>query len=304
MHDEIIQGNTDHESEVNAEVISKPIWLKVRAVRSATWNSMMESLAGLSTVCREANCPNIGECFGRGTATFMILGDICTRNCRFCAVNRGRAFPLDNQEPSRLADAVVKLNLRHVVITSVTRDDLSDGGASSFAECIRLIRQRKPDTTIEVLTPDFRGNESALETVLCEKPDVFNHNVETVPRLYKVVRPQATYEQSLTVLKNAKRMNPKGLTKSGLMVGLGETNREVEEVLRDLRSVSVDLVTIGQYLQPNDTLLTVQRYVTPEEFEQYSEKARKLGFSGVASAPLVRSSYFADLQAGIADNNR
>ncbi len=298
MNDEITQGNTSHESEMNAEIKTKPVWLRVKAVRSATWNSMMESLAGLNTVCREASCPNIGECFGRGTATFMILGDVCTRNCRFCGVNRGRTNPLDNQESDRVADAVVKLDLKHVVITSVTRDDIPDGGASVFADCIRLIRQRKPETTIEVLTSDFRGNESALETVMREEPDVFNHNVETVPRLYKVVRPQAKYDQSLTVLKNAKRMKPKGLTKSGLMVGLGETNREVEEVLRDLRSVGVDLVTIGQYLQPNDTLLTVHRYVTPDEFEQYSETAQKLGFSGVASAPLVRSSYFADLQAG------
>jgi lipoyl synthase len=299
MSDESLIGNSLMEFGDKSETKRKPAWLRVRAARGTAWHSMMESLAGLNTVCMEANCPNIGECFGRGTATFMILGDICTRICRFCAVNHGCVNPLDKDEPERVAGAVVKLNLKHVVITSVTRDDLPDGGASVFAACIRLIRERKPDTTIEVLTPDFRGDRTALESVMREEPDVFNHNVETVPRLYGIVRPQANYEQSLNVLRNAKVMKPDGLTKSGLMVGLGEEKNEVERVLGDLREAKVDLITIGQYLQPNETLLKVERFVTPDEFEEYAEIARKLGFTGVASAPLVRSSYFADMQAGL-----
>jgi lipoic acid synthetase len=273
---------------------ARPAWLRVKAARSEPWRMMLENLYGLHTVCQEAKCPNIGECFGRGAATFMILGRVCTRTCRFCAVSHRGARTLDPGEPVRLAEAVEKLGLRHVVITSVTRDDLPDGGASVFAECIREIRKRSPGVTIEVLTPDFRGDMAALELVMLERPDIFNHNVETAPRLYKLVRPQAKYPRSLAVLAEAKRMYPDGLTKSGLMVGLGEEMDEVVQVLRDLRANDVDMLTIGQYMQPNPTLLPVFRYVPPDEFDEYGRIARELGFRGVASGPLVRSSYWAD----------
>ncbi|MCD6119128.1 lipoyl synthase [bacterium] len=294
-------GRAESDSHAKAEqrvdfARARPPWIRVKAVKGASWRKMMSDLAGLHTVCQEANCPNIGECFGRGIATFMILGDTCTRNCRFCAVKTGISLDVDNSEPARLAESVAKLKLRHVVITSVTRDDLPDGGARAFADCIRAIRDRTPDVTIEVLTPDFQGDTDALKVVMDEKPDVFNHNVETVPRLYKSVRPEARYERSLMVLGKAKEINPAGLTKSGLMVGLGEEKKEVIAVLRDLRKNQVDMVTIGQYLQPTRELLPVARYVTPDEFDEIGESARELGFISVASGPLVRSSYLAESQ--------
>lgn len=274
----------------------RPSWLRVKAVRGGNWQKMLADLGGLHTVCQEANCPNIGECYNRGTATFMILGDTCTRSCGFCNVKMGVSKEVDWSEPARLAESVVRLGLRHVVITSVNRDNLPDGGAGVFAECIRKIRELKPGTTIEVLTPDFMGDFKALKIVMDERPEVFNHNVETVPRLYRPVRPQARYERSLAVLAEAKKMFPEGLTKSGLMVGLGEEFEEVVDVLRDLRARDVDMVTIGQYLQPNKFMLPVVRYVTPEEFDEMGRIARDLGFIGVASGPLVRSSYFAENQ--------
>lgn len=274
----------------------RPPWLRVKAVRGENWRKMLTNLGGLHTVCQEANCPNIGECYNRGTATFMILGDTCTRSCGFCNVKMGKVDEVDWTEPERLAESVERLGLRHVVITSVNRDNLPDGGASVFAECIRKIRARTPGVTIEVLTPDFLGDLPSLKIVMDEKPEVFNHNVETVPRLYRPVRPQARYERSLSVLAEAKKMYPAGLTKSGLMVGLGEEFGEVVEVLKDLRAHDVDMVTIGQYLQPNKYMLPVIRYVTPEEFDELGAAARELGFIGVASGPLVRSSYFAENQ--------
>ena len=258
---------------------------------------MLETLSGLHTVCQEARCPNIGECYSRGTATFMILGHVCTRTCRFCAVSHRGERVLDPEEPVRLAEAVEKMRLRHVVITSVCRDDLKDGGASVFVDCMREIRKRMPGVTIELLIPDFRGDLDALKVVMDEKPHVLNHNVETAPRLYKLVRPQAKYQRSLDVLAAAKKMYPDGLTKSGLMLGLGEERNEVVQVLRDLRANDVDMVTIGQYMQPNQELMQVVRYVTPEEFDEYGRIARELGFRGVASGPLVRSSYWADKTA-------
>ncbi len=265
-------------------------------MRGENWRKMLTNLGGLHTVCQEANCPNIGECYNRGTATFMILGDTCTRSCGFCNVKMGKVDEVDWTEPERLADSVERMGLRHVVITSVNRDNLADGGASVFAECIRKIRARTPGVTIEVLTPDFLGDLPSLKIVMEEKPEVFNHNVETVPRLYRPVRPQARYDRSLFVLAEAKKMFPAGLTKSGLMVGLGEEFGEVVEVLKDLRGHDVDMVTIGQYLQPNKYMLPVVRYVTPEVFDELGEAARGLGFIGVASGPLVRSSYFAENQ--------
>ena len=274
----------------------RPPWLRVKAVRGENWRKMLTNLGGLHTVCQEANCPNIGECYNRGTATFMILGDTCTRSCGFCNVKMGKVDEVDWTEPERLAESVERMGLRHVVVTSVNRDNLPDGGAGVFAECIRKIRARTPGVTIEVLTPDFLGDLPSLKIVMDEKPEVFNHNVETVPRLYRPVRPQARYERSLKVLAEAKKMYPAGLTKSGLMVGLGEEFEEVVEVLKDLRANEVDMVTIGQYLQPNKYMLPVVRYVTPEEFDRLGEAARDLGFIGVASGPLVRSSYFAENQ--------
>lgn len=266
---------------------------------------MEQALAGLNTVCREANCPNIGECFSRGTATFMILGNLCTRNCRFCAVRPGTPGGVDGQEPERLAEAAARLGLKHVVITSVTRDDLPDGGAGHFAACIRELRQLPHPPTVEVLTPDFQGGDEALALVLNEHPEVFNHNLETVPRLYPQVRPQADFARSLGVLARAGQFAAEQgagrmLTKSGLMVGLGETFDEVVVALGDLRSVGVDLVTIGQYLRPTESgdYCEIARYVEPEEFAAYAEIATKMGFAGVASSPLVRSSYHAEEMAG------
>ncbi len=248
----------------------------------------------LATVCEEANCPNLGECFGCGTATFMIMGNTCTRNCHFCNVTPGRPQPLDPEEPAKLADTVAQMNLKYVVITSVTRDDLPDGGASHFTACIKDIRAQNPSVSIEILTPDFRHcMDDALAILGTALSDTFNHNIETVPRLYKTARPQADYQTSLTILKKHKERFPEVPTKSGIMLGLGETKEEIEQVLNDLRAHDVDKLTLGQYLQPTKEHLPVTRYVTPLEFADLAKYARTLGFKHVASAPLVRSSYHA-----------
>lgn len=249
---------------------------------------------GLNTVCESARCPNIGECFKKPTATFMILGEVCTRRCRFCAVTKGRPAEVDAGEPGRLVEAVRRLGLRHAVITSVTRDDLPDGGAGQFAAVVRGLREGFPGLVVEVLTPDFGGDEGALRSVIEAGPHIFNHNLETVPRLYRAVRPQAVYERSLRVLGAAKEMDERVNTKSGLMVGLGETEAEVLSVMSDMRSVGCGLLTIGQYLRPMKENIEVVEYVLPEVFERYAEAGREMGFSSVASAPFVRSSYNAE----------
>lgn len=273
-----------------------PSWIKRRFPPQEEWERVQKLLRTLAlhTVCESARCPNLGECFRRGTATFLILGNVCTRSCRFCAVGKGIPLPPDPEEPERVAEAAKRLYLKHVVVTSVTRDDLPDGGAGHFAATILAIRQALPQATVEVLVPDFQGSEEALDTVLAARPEVLNHNLETVPRLYPLVRPQADYARSLQLLEKAKNKAPGILTKSGLMVGLGETRKEVEEVLRDLRKARCDIVTIGQYLRPSVHHLPVASYVPPEEFEYYREYALRLGFSGVASGPFVRSSYKAE----------
>ncbi len=248
----------------------------------------------VETVCESARCPNIGECFARPTATFMIAGTDCTRRCGFCAVNTARPAPLDPDEPARIAEASRRMGLRHVVVTAVARDDLADGGAAHFAATITAVRAALPAARIEVLTPDFKGADAPLATVLAARPDVFNHNIETVPRLSRAVRPQASYERSLAVLARAKAMSASTVTKSGLMVGLGETPDEVLDVMRDLRAADCDLLTVGQYLQPTRTHLPVVEYVAPQTFTEYARVARSLGFRHVASGPFVRSSYHAD----------
>ena len=247
----------------------------------------------LNTVCQEAQCPNVGECWGHGTATFMLMGDTCTRNCRFCAVSHGRTARLDAGEPLRVAEAAHKMNLAHVVVTSVNRDDLADGGAGHFAETVRALKRRNPECTVEVLTPDFQGNADAVATVAASPIDVFNHNTESVPRLYKRVRPGAKYERSLRVLERAKQARPALRTKTGLMLGLGETYEELLEVFGDLRAVRCDILTLGQYLQPSREQLPVERYVHPDEFAALRDEALRLGFRHVESGPLVRSSYHA-----------
>jgi lipoic acid synthetase len=253
---------------------------------------------GLSSVCEEAACPNLGECFHHGTATFMIMGDICTRRCPFCDVAHGKPAPLDAEEPVQLAEAVTDMQLKYVVITSVDRDDLRDGGAGHFAQCISAIRQRMPQTKVEVLVPDFRGRvDVALEILASDPPDVFNHNLETVPRLYRQARPGADYKGSLELLQAFRERQPQVPTKSGIMLGLGETHEEVLEVLRDLREHGCEMLTLGQYLQPSLEHLPVDRFVTPEEFDQLRQEAEAMGFTSVASGPMVRSSYHADLQA-------
>jgi lipoic acid synthetase len=246
---------------------------------------------GLNTVCRSAKCPNRGECYASGTATFLIMGAYCTRGCRFCAVEGSTPLPLDADEPRRVGEAAARMGLRHVVVTTVTRDDLSDGGAGHFVEVIRSLRAAVPDARVEVLTSDFGGNADAVDAVSAAGPDVFNHNVETVPRLYAEVRPEADYARSLGVLARVRETRASMPTKSGLMLGLGEAFDEVVDVLHDLRRVGVDIVTIGQYLRPSAAHLPVSRFVEPEEFDRYAQVAEKLGFSGVASAPFVRSSY-------------
>ena len=273
----------------------KPQWLKVKAPGGENYlrlKHMMRDL-NLHTVCQEAHCPNIGECWEHGTATFMILGDVCTRNCAYCAVSHGRPPSYDIEEPSRVAQAIAELQLRHAVITSVDRDDLPDFGSFIFAETIRQIRQRLPDCSIEVLVPDFQGEESAIRAVLDARPDIYNHNTETVPRLYKKARPGGRYERLLEIFRFAKRYAPHVPTKTGIILGLGETNEEVIEVMKDLRTVDVDILTLGQYLRPSDGHIALDRYVTPEEFRELYRVGMSLGFRHVESGPLVRSSYHA-----------
>jgi len=271
----------------------RPDWLKKRVRLGSQQDWVREILKDLNlhTVCQSALCPNIAECFGKGTATFMILGDVCTRNCRFCAVTSGEPSPVDRDEPKRLAVAVRKLGLRHVVITSVTRDDLPDGGAGHFARTIEELRREAPKSTVEVLTPDFQGDETALRIVIMSRPDIFNHNVETVPRLYSTVRPMADYQRSLSVLRRAREFDAGIHTKSGLMLGLGEERAEVSEVMRDLRDVGCSILTVGQYLRPSKAHLEIKEYIHPEVFLEIEEEARNLGFLYVASGPFVRSSF-------------
>ncbi len=275
------------------EALRKPPWLKKRipSIQEIEKVKTILERGDLHTVCEEARCPNLGDCFSKGTATFLILGRVCTRNCGFCAVERGTPLPLNLSEPETVARAVRELKLQYVVLTSVTRDDLQDGGASHYAEAIRAIRALNPGVKIEVLIPDFKGDRSALETVLKEQPNVLNHNVETVPRLYPQVRPQADYRRSLKLLKRAIETEPSLLTKSGFMLGLGETREEVLNLLADLREVKCDFLTIGQYLRPRSDRLPVARYVSPEEFKEYRQIAQGMGFRGVASGPFVRSSF-------------
>lgn len=277
----------------------RPPWLTVRFAAGGGYERVRELMRAkaLHTVCEEARCPNIGECWGRGTATFMILGDVCTRSCGFCAVKTGRPQGLDRDEPRRVALAVHQMGLRHAVITSVNRDELPDGGASVFAETIRWIRRLCPDTTVEVLIPDFKGDWNALATVVGAQPDILNHNLETVPRLYRRVRPQAVYERSLALLARAKALASGLRTKSGLMVGMGEREDELLAVFRDLADRGVDILTVGQYLQPTPAHLPVERYWTPEEFAELKRAALAMGFRHVEAGPLVRSSYHAGRQA-------
>ncbi|MGE3268132.1 MAG: lipoyl synthase [Chloroflexota bacterium] len=277
---------------------NRPEWLKVRFPNGSNYNELRTLMREqrLNTICEEALCPNIGECWENRTATFLILGEVCTRNCGFCSVITGRPTGLDLDEPRRLAEAVEKIGLRHIVITSVTRDDLPDGGSAIFAETIRQLRERIPDCGIEVLIPDFMGNWDALKTVMDAKPDILNHNMETVPRLYNRVRPKAIYTQSLELLKRAKDLAPDVNSKSGLMVGLGEEREELLQVFEDLRASDVDVLTVGQYLRPTMKHLPVERYVDPAEFADLKHYAQGLGFKHVESGPLVRSSYHAHEQ--------
>ncbi|WP_273377637.1 lipoyl synthase [Symbiobacterium thermophilum] len=286
-------------SRARADVSRKPEWLKINLRTDAEFVELKRLMRGqgLHTVCEEARCPNIFECWNRRTATFMILGDICTRNCGFCAVRSGVPTGLDLAEPERVADACVQLGLRHVVVTSVARDDLSDGGASIFAETIRAIRRKNPFTGVEVLIPDFGGNWDALAVVMDAEPDVLNHNIETVRRLSDRVRSRAKYDRSLELLRRAKEMKPHVITKSSIMVGLGETMQELYEAMDDLRAAGVDIVTFGQYLRPTARHLAVEKFYTPAEFEHLREEALKRGFAHCESGPLVRSSYHADEQS-------
>jgi lipoyl synthase len=273
----------------------RPEWLRVRLPSGENYEQLKQLMRSkqLHTVCEEARCPNMGECWANKTATFMILGSVCTRSCGFCAVATGRPMALDWEEPRRVAEAVTQMGLNHVVVTSVNRDELHDGGATLFAATIRWIRRLNPDCAVEVLTPDFKGSREALKVVMDARPDVFNHNVETVPRLYKRVRPQAIYERSLEVLAWAKEMRPEKPIKTGFMLGLGETHEEVLDLLRDLRAQDVDVITIGQYLRPSPQHLPIERYATPDEFREYARIGREMGFRNVYSGPLVRSSYHA-----------
>jgi len=281
--------------------LPKPPWIRVRAASPGSrYHEIKDVLRRqkLHTVCEEASCPNIGECFGKGTATFMILGDVCTRRCPFCDVAHGRPLAPDADEPRHLAETIAALGLAYVVITSVDRDDLKDGGARHFVDCISRVREVSPETTIEVLVPDFRGRlERALEILAAAPPDVMNHNLETVPRLYKRARPGGDYAHSLSLLKRFKSAHPSIPSKSGLMVGLGETDDEILQVMRDLRAHDVDMLTIGQYLQPSPHHLPVERYVHPDGFKSFEAEAARLGFRHAAIGPLVRSSYHADRQA-------
>ncbi|GJA44274.1 lipoyl synthase [Aeromonas caviae] len=285
----------------NEEVLRKPEWMRIKLPPSSQKIEHIKSTLRknkLHSVCEEASCPNLAECFNHGTATFMIMGAICTRRCPFCDVAHGRPLPLDPEEPKKLALTIKEMNLKYVVITSVDRDDLRDGGAQHFADCIREIREHSPQTRIEILTPDFRGRmEQALEVFRETPPDVFNHNLETAPRMYRVARPGADYKWSLELLRRIKEMHPHVPTKSGVMMGLGETNEEIVQVLKDLREHGVNMLTLGQYLQPSRHHLPVKRYVPPAEFDELKDVAMDLGFSHAACGPFVRSSYHADLQA-------
>jgi lipoic acid synthetase len=284
------------------ELPAKPAWIRVKMPISPEVTRIKGLLRKhkLASVCEEAQCPNLGECFSGGTATFMIMGEICTRRCPFCDVAHGRPNPLDESEPRELAEAIAEMALKYVVITSVDRDDLRDGGAKHFADCIRETRARSPGIRVEVLVPDFRGRmEVALDILEAEAPDVFNHNLETVASLYRQVRPGSDYAWSLELLKRYKQRRPDVLTKSGLMLGLGETAEELYQVMRDMRAHDIDMITLGQYLQPSRNHLPVDRFVPPEEFAEYGRYAESLGFKSVASGPLVRSSYHADKQVDL-----
>lgn len=284
-----------------AQMLKKPDWLKIKLPKStekiqSIKNAMRKH--GLHSVCEEASCPNLPECFNHGTATFMILGDICTRRCPFCDVGHGKPLPVNAEEPEKLALTIRDMKLKYVVITSVDRDDLRDGGAQHYADCVKHIRLHNPDIKIEILVPDFKGRmDKALEILDKNPPDVFNHNLETAPHLYKEARPGADYKWSLELLRRFKLLHPNVPTKSGLMVGLGETNEDIVEVLKDLREHNVDMLTVGQYLQPSKHHLAVKRYVTPAEFDELKQAADELGFDNAACGPFVRSSYHADLQA-------
>ncbi len=286
--------------EATVSPLRKPDWIRVKIPASPAVNDLKKLLRenNLVTVCEEASCPNLPECFTHGTATFMIMGDKCTRRCSFCDVAHGRPDPLDPNEPMHLAGTIAKMGLRYVVVTSVDRDDLRDGGASHFSACIKAIREKNPRIKIEVLVPDYRGRmDVALQATSIELPDVFNHNIETVPRLYKQARPGSDYAHSLRLLQEFKKRFPAIPTKSGIMLGLGETDEEIEQTLKDLRAHDVEMVTLGQYLQPSRYHMPVARYVTPLEFKRFGDMARELGFKNSASGPLVRSSYHADKQA-------
>ncbi len=286
--------------EQPAERLRKPAWIRAKSPFHPNVQKLKSVLREqqLHTVCEEAACPNLGECFGKGTATFMIMGDICTRRCPFCDVGHGRPLELDKNEPTKLANTIKAMGLRYVVITSVDRDDLRDGGASHFVACIEQVRMENPDIEIEILVPDFRGRmDVALEIMHNAPPNVFNHNLETVPRLYKQCRPGSDYQWSLDLLKRFKQAQPNVPTKSGLMLGLGEQINEVIEVMRDMRKHDVEMLTLGQYLQPSKHHLPVERFVTPEEFDVLYQAGMDMGFRHVASGPMVRSSYHADLQA-------
>jgi lipoyl synthase len=284
-----------------AEILKKPEWIRVKAGSPTTRFYEIKQIlreSHLNTVCEEASCPNIGECFGKGTATFMIMGDKCTRRCPFCDVGHGRPDPLDASEPENLARTIARLKLKYVVITSVDRDDLRDGGAGHFVECIRKTRELSPGTTIEVLVPDFRGRDDrALDILKAAPPDVMNHNLETIPRLYREARPGSDYAFSLNLLKKFKALHPGVPTKSGLMVGLGETDEEILQVMREMREHGIEMLTIGQYLAPSTSHLPVRRYVHPDIFKMFEAKAHDMGFSHAAVGAMVRSSYHADQQA-------
>lgn len=291
---------------VPVRVPDKPAWLRARDPGTPAVRHLQRLLReqGLTTVCEEAACPNIGECFGRGTATFMIMGALCTRRCAFCDVAHGKPLPLDASEPERLARTVARMDLRYVVVTSVDRDDLRDGGAGHFAACVREIRRASPETRVEILTPDFRGREGrALDALAEGLPDIFNHNIETVPRLYRAARPGADYEGSLDLLRRFKDRHPGVPTKAGLMLGLGERDEEVIAVLRELRAVSCDIVTLGQYMAPSRAHMPVSRYVTPADFDALARIARDMGFRDVVAGPLVRSSYYAERALDMAGVN-
>ena len=286
--------------DAERQALRKPSWIRIKHPGGGKVDRLKRTLRDqeLFTVCEEAQCPNLGECFNHGTATFMIMGQICTRRCPFCDVAHGKPKPLDTNEPAHLAQTIEKMALKYVVITSVDRDDLRDGGAEHFKNCIDAVRTKTPKVNIEILTPDFRGRmDRALEVFKDCPPDVFNHNLETVPSLYPKVRPGADYQHSLALLKAFKEAHPQVSTKSGLMLGVGETRQQVINVLKDLRAHQVEMLTLGQYLQPSKHHLAVEEYITPEAFEDYKDIALELGFSQVASGPMVRSSYHADLQA-------